>query len=106
MTSKKDKQYAFRDFSRKGNYFDPLNFEAWIARHQIILLVDELNSLEELAAKNLDAAGSFGDYIKEHFLTPSNRYFIFTSHVVTDVTSFSHYVDKWATSGSGRDVIL
>jgi hypothetical protein len=77
------------------------HIEHWLGNSPCVLLVDELNKLVALTDKSHDAYAVCA-FLKEVFLSPKNRYLIFSSHTVSLNSTLSDYMD----SKSGRQVLV
>lgn len=72
----------------------------WLKGNPCLLCIDELNSLIPAMQSNLPKMQSVARFLKENFLFPVNRYFIFTSHINATSRNLTNYMD----SSSGRNV--
>jgi hypothetical protein len=74
----------------------------WLGDTPRILVIDELNKINLLFSTPSRVANSLGDLLRVNFLSKSNSYFIFSSHIV----SLTRKLSKHMTSTSDRDVIV
>lgn len=73
------------DVFRKSYSVSPDSVAAWLGSSPCVLILDELNRAEALNTKT-KAGTEFVDFIRKHFLQPSCRMFVFSSHVVSTTT--------------------
>ena len=67
----------------------------WLKDTPCILLIDELNVLDVRD----DAARVFAMFLKTHFLTKKNRFFVFSSHVLPSGNGLSDFMDSMSERG-------
>ncbi|CAB9518384.1 unknown protein [Seminavis robusta] len=82
---------AFTDFRKSNSYFDQDMFVHWFNEFngEIVLIINELNNLTSLSDRSREEeAKEFGSLLKENFLCQTNRYFVFSSHVISSVSTF------------------
>ena len=94
----------FQKFLSRDFVIEPDSIIEWLDDTSAVLLVDELNNLSELAIEDSDAATTFGNFVKTHFLDKKDRYFVFSTHVLDTLEFFAHHVDPGRRST--RPVIL
>ena len=101
-------RYGNMDFEqfREAFFVTKESVKRWLGSQTTpcLLLVDELNKLDVLRKKNNDvtAAKEVASFLKRHFLREQNRYFVFSSHILS-------LTDKLAismSSPSDRPVIV
>jgi hypothetical protein len=100
----RDKTRAFQQFSSRNYKIEAEHIQDWLGDTPVILLVDELSNLTELTARNSPQATKFGQFIKNNFLGRRERYFVFSSHLLTTLGFFGEFLDP--SVGSTRHVIL
>jgi hypothetical protein len=77
---------------------------SWLGQAPALLIVDELNNLRQIAQKNSAGAAEIVTFIKQNFLAPSGRHFIFSSHILSTLECFGVYMEYSTTSD--RNVLL
>jgi hypothetical protein len=65
----------------------------WLGKTPCVLLIDELNNLTSLNDDKVQSE-PLVTFLKKHFLSSENRYFIFSSHVVSTIGQLSEYMDS------------
>jgi len=98
---------AFTAFRQSNSYFDQDLFVNWFNEFdgEIMLIIDELNNLTGLSDGSREKeAKEFGSLLKEIFLRQTNRYFVFSSHVISTISNFGKFIQT--SDGSYRDVVL
>lgn len=99
-----------RDFSQSLEQFKPFlkvkvskeTIIAWLDNTPCVLLIDELNNLTEMGNAGSAAGQEMADFLKSEFLSRRNRYFVFSSHVISTVGKLMMFMD----SNSNRAVML
>lgn len=79
----------------------PAQIINWLGNQPSVLLIDELNTMSALTDKS-QVAYNVCAFIKDNFISPKNRYFIFSSHGVSTPAKLSVFMDN----NSGRDVLV
>lgn len=101
----KGRTQLFSDFVNTEPTWSEESFLEWIGSTPCLLLVDELNNLRLLKETgDCKAARDFCRFVKKNFIGMKNRYFLFSSHVVSALPFFAMYLD--ASHGSSRSVEL
>jgi hypothetical protein len=95
-----DKRVAYDDFCAKKYFIKPKELLSWAKGCRLLLIVDELNLL-----RFENGGTEFANFIRNNFLAPKGRYFMFSSHKITTASKFQNLIDGSAAS-SGRDVIF
>ena len=62
-----------------------------------LLLIDELNALKMI--DQTEEATECASFLKEYFLTPANRYLVFTSHIFSPAKKLADYMDNESKRG-------
>ena len=70
------------------------DIEAWLGNQPCVLLVDELN--------NLPQSWHLADFLKRNFVSPANRYLVFSSHVLAASSELAAFMESY----NSRQVIL
>jgi hypothetical protein len=73
----------------------------WLANTPCVLLIDELNNISPRVD---DAMKSLVSFLTQNFLTPRDRYFVFSSHLVETTRKWESYFST--ISHSSRKVIV
>ena len=88
------------DNFRETISIDKRSIVDWLGDNKCVLLIDELNvGTKDAEIRELR---KFYAFLKTHFLQPSGRYFVFSSHVV----STSEHVSTYMESVSERQVTI
>ena len=74
----------------------------WLHSTSCILFIDELNNLSSISEDNTQEAVGFAEFLKKNFLSARNRYFVFSSHVVSTTGQLAKYME----SSSARGVVI
>ena len=94
----------FRDFRRCKYSFSSDEIMLWLGDHPALLLVDELNNLNELTVRGSNKAKEFAEFVKQFFIIPQGRYFVFSTHIMSTLESFGALLDP--SRASDRTVVL
>lgn len=76
----------------------------WLGDAPALLIVDELNNLRKLTARDADSdkqAAKFANFIKSYFVKPAGRYFVFSTHIVSTLECFGVFMEYNTTSERG-----
>jgi hypothetical protein len=84
----------YEDFSTRKWNVTAQQVVGWLGDRPCVLLIDELN--------NLPQSRALGEFLKRKFVSPRNRYLVFSSHVLATTGELSQFMD----SASSRQVIL
>lgn len=98
FAARKDKNISFDDFSKFSVSEDQI--VTWLGDTPVVLLIDEINQLKALSGDNRELGEAFATFLKKHFLSPLNRYLVFSSHTVSVTGKLSDYME----STSNREV--
>ena len=88
----------FREFRKTKYTFSQSDILEWLGETPALLLIDELNNLEELTLLQSEKATAFARFVKDFFLSPCGRYFIFSTHVLSTLECLGEYMDPPAAS--------
>jgi len=66
--------------------------------------VDELNNIDELTVDKSKKASDFAKFVKDYFVSPAGRYFVFSTHIHSTLESFGVFLDP--SNSSERAVFL
>jgi hypothetical protein len=83
---------VFKEFRNTKLTADQIS--QWLNGCSCVLLVDELNLLTSLEYQESKSGREFATFVKENFLSNINRYFIFSSHVVSTLPALSTYMES------------
>jgi hypothetical protein len=89
---------------RKSYHVTTSDVLYWLGQAPALLIVDELNNLSTIAGRNSDRAAEIANFIKQYFLAPAGRYFVFSSHILSTLESLGVYMEFKTTSE--RNVLL
>lgn len=80
--------------SLAGNFVSVEQINSWLGNQGCVLLVDELN--------NLQMGQDLSTFLKDFFLKPTNRFLVFSSHVLATSQQLSDFME----SASSRQVVV
>jgi hypothetical protein len=76
------------------------DIDRWLSNdYPCILLIDEFNQLDVLGKQNSPAAQQLINFLVTRFLKPKNRYFLFSSHIVSTTLQLTEYMDNLSMRG-------
>jgi hypothetical protein len=85
----------FAEFRKRNFSFSPSDIMEWLGDTPALLVVGELNNLDELAVPGSTKAAEFARFVKDYFLSPYGRYFIFSTHVLSTLKCLGVYGPLW-----------
>jgi hypothetical protein len=100
FAARKDRRLKYEAFAKAEVTSDQII--KWLGDTPRILVIDELNKINLLFSTPSRVANSLGDLLRVNFLSKSNSYFIFSSHIV----SLTRKLCEHMSFPSDRDVIV
>jgi len=80
--ARKDKKTTFDDFLKFS--VTEKQIKAWLGDAPLVLFLDRINYAEALSVTDSKVGTEFASFLKKHFLSPRNRYLVFSSNTVHD----------------------
>ncbi|KAL3925119.1 MAG: hypothetical protein SGILL_000624 [Bacillariaceae sp.] len=97
-------QKQFAEFRSAHNNVTENDVRSWLGDSPALLIIDELNNLSKLVGKDFKETKAMAKFIKENFLAPEGRFFMFSTHVLSTLECFGVYMEYDTTSD--RNVLL
>jgi len=98
--SQADRGKQFKDFRRKYNVTES-DISEWLDDSPALLVVDELNNLAKLNEKDNQEMKKFAEFVKQAFLAPQGRCFVFSTHIVSTLGCLGVYLEYNTNSDRG-----
>jgi hypothetical protein len=92
FAARKDKETTFAQFLEFS--VTEVQIKDWLADAPLVLLLDEINLALALSIKDSVVGKEFAIFLKRHFLSPRNRYLVFSSHTVSTSGILTSYMES------------
>jgi hypothetical protein len=94
----------FSEFRERDFAITKADILHWLGDAPALLIMDELKNLDELTLEGSRKATEFAEFVKATFLTPTGRYFVFSTRIFSTLKCFRVLLDP--SRSSERAVVL